>query len=119
MWAKLGVSVASCILRNPVLVIISEGAMHSYGGLKLGVQAVISVPAVQPCMVVLAFICCLLSGAMNSTAHQGGVGVQLLCCFWSGCWAPPGIRVAWRPLHVATVLQASAIRFVWLVCMAS
>jgi hypothetical protein len=25
-------------------------------------------------------------------AHQGGVGVQLLCCFWSGCWAPPVIR---------------------------
>jgi hypothetical protein len=26
---------------------------------------------------------------------QGGVGVQLPCCFWSGCWAPPGIgRVA-------------------------
>jgi hypothetical protein len=30
-----------------------------------------------------------------------------------------GIRVAWQPLLVATVLQASAIRFVWLVCMAS
>jgi hypothetical protein len=50
-------------------------------------------------------------------AHQGVVGVQLLCRFWSGCWAPPGIRVAWRPLLVATLLQASAIKFVWLVCI--
>jgi hypothetical protein len=29
--------------------------------------------------------------AASAVAHQGGVGVQLLCCFWSGCWAPPSI----------------------------
>jgi hypothetical protein len=23
--------------------------------------------------------------AVSVVAHQGGVGVQLLCCFWSGC----------------------------------
>jgi hypothetical protein len=50
----------------------------------------------------------MLGGLLTLTArseHQGGsllvqlctegaqlVGVQLLCCFGSGCWAPPGIR---------------------------
>jgi hypothetical protein len=35
-----------------------------------------------------------VSGTRKATckAGRGGVGVQLLCCFWSGCWAPPGIR---------------------------
>jgi hypothetical protein len=36
--------------------------------------------------------CVRHAAELQAVAHQGGVGVQLLCCFWSGCWAPPGIR---------------------------
>jgi hypothetical protein len=34
---------------------------------------------------------CSLAGVMPRM-YQGGVGVELRCCFWSGCWAPPGLK---------------------------
>jgi hypothetical protein len=36
--------------------------------------------------------CVRHAAELQAVAHQGGGGVQLLCCFWSACWAPPGIR---------------------------
>jgi hypothetical protein len=54
-----------------------------------------------------------------TVAHQGGVGVPLLRCFWSGCWAPPGVRALGVSYWWRQCRRPPTIRFASLLCMAS